>query len=117
MASEKQIEANRLNAQNSTGPRSVEGKAAPRHNALKTGIDAQLIVHNTEDPRAFAALVDTLANAEWQFRRFRQLEAITRLYRRQDNAQRTFHRALTGLERVQSNRPRSEEHTSELQSL
>jgi hypothetical protein len=41
MASQKQIAANRLNAQNSTGPRSVEGKARSSMNALKTGIGAK----------------------------------------------------------------------------
>jgi hypothetical protein len=34
MATDKQTEANRLNAQKSTGPRSVEGKAASSPNAL-----------------------------------------------------------------------------------
>ena len=41
MASQKQTEANRLNAQKSTGPRSPEGKAASSMNALKSGIDAK----------------------------------------------------------------------------
>jgi hypothetical protein len=41
MASQKQLAANRLNAQKSTGPRSVEGKARSSMNALKTGIDAR----------------------------------------------------------------------------
>ena len=54
MSSRKQIEANRLNAQKSTGPRSVEGKAAIRFNALKTGIDAKSQVIPGEDPAALA---------------------------------------------------------------
>jgi len=45
MASQKQTEANRLNAQKSTGPRGApsgpEGKAASSMNALKSGIDAK----------------------------------------------------------------------------
>jgi hypothetical protein len=41
MATPKQNQANRQNAQRSTGPRSAEGKAASRFNALKTGIDAK----------------------------------------------------------------------------
>ena len=41
MSSLRQIEANRLNSQKSTGPRSAEGKAAASMNALKSGIDAQ----------------------------------------------------------------------------
>ena len=93
MSSLKQIEANRLNAQHSTGPRSPEGKVAVRFNALKTGIDAQSQVIPGEDPAALAllaaeyygryhpatpevrALVDALVTAEWLQRRFRTLEA------------------------------------------
>ncbi len=42
--SEKQIEANRRNAQRSTGPRTSEGKAVSRYNALKHGILAQAVL-------------------------------------------------------------------------
>lgn len=38
MASEKQFEANRRNAQHSTGPRSPEGRAASARNSFKHGI-------------------------------------------------------------------------------
>ena len=38
MASEKQIAANRRNALNSTGPRTGEGKARTRMNALRHGL-------------------------------------------------------------------------------
>jgi hypothetical protein len=41
MASKKHIEANRLNALQSTGPRSPKGKARSSMNALQTGIDAK----------------------------------------------------------------------------
>ena len=41
MATRKQIAANRRNSQESTGPRSDEGKARSSMNALKTGIDAK----------------------------------------------------------------------------
>ena len=57
MATSKQNQANRQNAQRSTGPRSVEGKAASRFNALKTGIDAQAQVIPGEDPDQLADLV------------------------------------------------------------
>ncbi|MHC4229966.1 MAG: hypothetical protein ACYSW0_21225, partial [Planctomycetota bacterium] len=38
MSTEAQINANRQNAQKSTGPRTAEGKAAVAHNALKHGL-------------------------------------------------------------------------------
>ncbi|TKJ32822.1 MAG: hypothetical protein CEE38_07340, partial [Planctomycetes bacterium B3_Pla] len=38
MSTEAQINANRQNAQNSTGPRTAEGKAAVSQNALKHGL-------------------------------------------------------------------------------
>jgi len=49
MATPTQIEANRLNAQKSTGPRSAEGKAAVRFNALKYGVDAESLILPGED--------------------------------------------------------------------
>jgi len=56
MATFAQFAANRANAKKSTGPRSVEGKAASRFNALKHGIDAQSIVLPNEDPAEYEAL-------------------------------------------------------------
>ena len=44
MASEKQIEANRANAQHSTGPKTPAGKAISRLNALKHGLTAEIAV-------------------------------------------------------------------------
>lgn len=49
MASEKQIAANRINAQKCTGPTSIEGKAASSQNALKTGLHAKSDVIATEN--------------------------------------------------------------------
>ena len=57
MSTPKQIEANRRNAQKSTGPTSAEGKAAVRFNALKSGIHAQSQVIPGEDPAALALLI------------------------------------------------------------
>jgi beta-galactosidase GanA len=42
LTSEKKIEANRRNARRSTGPRSAEGKARSRLNAVSHGLSAQL---------------------------------------------------------------------------
>ncbi len=44
MATEKQIAANRRNAQKSTGPKSDAGKAKAKFNALKHGMTADTAV-------------------------------------------------------------------------
>jgi hypothetical protein len=58
MPTQSQIDANRRNAQHSTGPRTAEGKAASIMNALKTGIDAQSSIIPGEDAAALAALTE-----------------------------------------------------------
>jgi hypothetical protein len=60
MATLTQIEANRRNAQHSTGPRTPEGKAASSMNALKSGIDAESNVIPGEDAADLAALTERL---------------------------------------------------------
>jgi len=97
MATLKQIEANRLNAQKSTGPRGApsgpEGKAAVRRNALKSGIDAQSTIIRGENPADLEALtneylaahspltpqerfyVDILIRSDWQMRRLTRADA------------------------------------------
>ena len=62
MATEKQIEANRLNAQKSTGPTSPEGKAKSSANRLSWGFASNTTVIPGEDPREFKALTDDLLN-------------------------------------------------------
>ncbi len=49
MATEAQVNANRANAQKSTGPRTAEGKAAVGQNALKHGLLARAAVLQGED--------------------------------------------------------------------
>jgi hypothetical protein len=56
MATLAQITANRLNAQKSTGPRSAEGKAVSRFNALKHAASAKSVVIPGEDESALAEL-------------------------------------------------------------
>ena len=92
MSSLRQIEANRRNAQKSTGPTSVTGKAVSSMNALKTGIHAKSLVlpsekladleqliddyyqrHNPTTPEA-RSLVDDLIYGEWLKRRLRAAE-------------------------------------------
>ena len=50
MSSELQIEANRLNAQHSTGPSTPEGRVAVRLNGLKYGLYAETLILPGEDP-------------------------------------------------------------------
>jgi hypothetical protein len=51
LISDKQKEANRQNAQHSTGPVTPEGKAAVRLNALTYGLRARSLLIPGEDPR------------------------------------------------------------------
>ena len=93
MPSEKQLAANRRNAQKSTGPTSVAGKAASSMNALKTGIHAKSIIipgekaadlqrlieeyysyHQPATPEA-RDLVDDLIRSAWTLRRLDTSEA------------------------------------------
>jgi hypothetical protein len=110
MATPAQIAANRLNAMKSTGPRTVEGKAASRMNALQHGIDARASVLPGEDPDAFEALadeyrehyqpstaeqaflVDTMIQADWNRRRYARIQAelTTRLLNDMDPADRSL---------------------------
>jgi hypothetical protein len=68
MASEKQIEANRLNAEKSTGPKTAEGKAVAAQNSLRHGLRTRQIVCFDEKRADFesfyAGLVETLAPAD-----------------------------------------------------
>jgi hypothetical protein len=93
MATIHQIEANRLNAQKSTGPRSATGKATSSRNALKSGIDAESLVIHGETPADLTALtneyldrfqpatpeervfVDILIRGDWQLRRLARVDA------------------------------------------
>jgi len=93
MASEKQIEANRANAQKSTGPRTSDGKARSAQNALKHGLTAATPVLPDEDAAAFEALrqrlfeqyqprvavgaelVEDLADNLWRLRRVPGIDA------------------------------------------
>jgi hypothetical protein len=60
MATDKQIEANRQNAQKSTGPRTDGGKAASSQNALKHGVLSGKAISSYEDQPAFDALLEQL---------------------------------------------------------
>src|SRR4051812_8239474 len=93
MASQAQILANQANALKSTGPKTPEGKAASRYNALKHGLDSQSAIIPAEDPSEFEALaenypqefhptspseifhVDTMLRADWSKRRLQRMES------------------------------------------
>ena len=53
MSSQKQIKANRQNAQNSTGPRTIDGKATASQNAIKHGLSAKYDVISSESQADF----------------------------------------------------------------
>jgi hypothetical protein len=60
MTSQKQIEANRRNAQKSTGPRTDAGKAVTRYNSITHGFRAKgLDLLPNEDPEEYRARLDS----------------------------------------------------------
>jgi hypothetical protein len=93
MTTLNQLEANRLNAQHSTGPRSVQGRETVRFNAVQHGAYAESLVLPNEDPAALAelmrryrdqfqpatvaenALVIALVESEWFQHRYARIEA------------------------------------------
>ena len=64
MTSQARIDANRKNAQNSTGPTSRTGKDRSKMNRLTHGLRAAEVVLPTEDPAAFQAHMDAWM-ADW----------------------------------------------------
>jgi hypothetical protein len=93
MATEKQIGANRLNAQHSTGPKTEEGRAAVRLNGVTHGLTAETLVLPGESEADFTSLLASyeaehqpatpsekalgvqLAMAAWRLRRLYHAEA------------------------------------------
>lgn len=60
MATEKQLEANRRNAQKSTGPSTEAGRAKAKFNALKHGMTADTAVLPYEDSASYEQLREAL---------------------------------------------------------
>src|SRR5579863_8350088 len=56
MISEKQLEANRANAQKSTGPKTEAGKKRSALNAFRHGLTGHVVVLTEEDREAFNQL-------------------------------------------------------------
>ena len=65
LLSQKQQEANRKNAQHSTGPKTPEGKEAIRFNALTYGLRTRASITPDENAADYSQLWDEL-EAEWQ---------------------------------------------------
>ena len=102
MATQKQIDANRRNAQKSTGPRSPEGKASSSMNALKSGLHAESELLPYEDAATYDALIarfyadhnpataleceylDEIIYCTWILRRLRRAEAQLWQYEHKD---------------------------------
>jgi hypothetical protein len=74
MATDAQIEANRLNARRSTGPRSDAGKANASRNATKCGIFSRHVLLPGEDEEEFNAFRDGL------LARLAPADALERMY-------------------------------------
>ena len=90
---QQRAEANRINAQRSSGPKTELGKSRSKMNALKHGFSAKKVVIGNEDPREFDALrtalerdfqpetaleselVNQLAGSLWRLRRVPAIEA------------------------------------------
>src|SRR5215212_3545546 len=93
MTSDKKAQSNRRNALKSTGPKTPEGKAAVRLNALKHGLLSQEILLPGEDEEALrelgeslraelqpvgeleSLLVDRIVASYWRLRRLGRVEA------------------------------------------
>ena len=93
MSSDAQIKANRLNALKSTGPKTAEGRAKSRMNALKYGLNAKQLIIFDEKEKDLSGLISDLfedyqpvgareeeltrqlALAFWSLRRIRRAEA------------------------------------------
>jgi hypothetical protein len=63
MVSEKQLAANRRNAEKSTGPRSVIGKSNSSRNNLRHGLTGQISLLPTEDREAHDAFCNELTDS------------------------------------------------------
>ena len=93
MTSFRQIEANRRNAQLSTGPKTEQGKSRSRRNAVRHGLTAETVIDALESAEDYAAfelavtsdydartavereLVLRLASLLWRLRRATALES------------------------------------------
>ena len=78
MPSIKQLEANRLNALKSTGPRTEPGKQRSRQNALRHGLTAETVITTLENAADYQAFEASIAS-DYQPRTATERELVTRL--------------------------------------
>ncbi len=134
MLSDKQLAANRANAQLSTGPRTPEGKARSAQNATRHGLTSHRVVLSSEEAPAYEALLENLrmehnprtlvqeqlvqdlAWSWWKLQRavtFQtqtletepdNINKVMMWERYENNARRAYHRALKALE-VEAKKP------------
>jgi hypothetical protein len=78
VTSARQWEANRENAQKSTGPRTEEGKRRSRRNALRHGLTAETVVEDVEDTEDYRAFEATII-ADYDARTAVERELVLRL--------------------------------------
>jgi len=120
LISDKQQAANRQNAQHSSGPKSPEGKAAVRFNALTWSLRARSLILPDEDAADYQQLwndldedwqpqnhterlyLDQMANAQWRLTRMAASES--RAY----ETKMLFEERLTLLDRISVERTRLE---------
>jgi hypothetical protein len=127
-------ETNRANAQSSTGPKTLEGKANSSRNSFKHGLYSKQLVTGSEEAAELDALkaelraqhqpaneteeilVNEMAEQFWRIRRARHMEAsilddrnivlahLAAVQRMMTSAERGFHKALSALRQVQKDR-------------
>ena len=78
MTSFRQIEANRRNAQLSTGPVTDEGKRQSRQNAVRHGLTAETVIDALEDAQDYAAF-EMAVTADYDARSAVERELVLRL--------------------------------------
>jgi hypothetical protein len=139
MSTTAQIEANRLNAQSSTGPTSADGKAKSSLNALSHGFYSKHLLLPDEDPAelellrssliesyqpedgAELLLVERIISSQWKLQRLNKLEAATiqrgpdglgdleRLSRLAQQLDSAMHRAIKALRGSRKEKQKQEE--------
>jgi hypothetical protein len=78
MTSFRQIEANRRNAQLSTGPKTKEGKSRSRQNAVRHGLTAETVINVLESAEDYAAF-ELAVTSDYDARTAVERELVLRL--------------------------------------